>query len=63
VSQRITEYLSEIEKQNYRTARVFGSHLRDFDKFNDGKTDEAIELLKSGKMDVYELLKSFAATF
>jgi integrase len=60
VSQRITEYLSEIEKQNYRTARVFGSHLRDFDKFNDGKTDEAIELLKSGKMDVYELLKSFA---
>jgi len=60
VSQRVTGYLDEISKQNTRTARVFRSHLGDFDRFNGGKTDEVVQLLKAAKSDVYDLLKSYS---
>jgi integrase len=59
MSQKIVSYVEEVSKQNRRTARVVKSHLGDFDRFNDNKTDEVIELCKTGKTNVYDLLKAY----
>jgi integrase len=58
---KIASYLEEISKQNARTARVFKSHLGDFDRFNDGRTDDVLQMIRDGKADVYEVLRSYAS--
>ncbi|HXG07843.1 MAG TPA: tyrosine-type recombinase/integrase, partial [Nitrososphaera sp.] len=52
-------YLDAIRNQNVRTAKVFGSHLRDFDRYNEGKTDTVIEELKAGKIDYFQLMNGY----
>jgi hypothetical protein len=61
MSHKIASYLEEISKQNARTARVFKSHLGDFDRFNDGRTDDVLQMIRDGKADVYEVLRSYAS--